>query len=393
MRRLLLLVLMMVLGSGCVATRIKNPQALDRFDRHVTTSDGWKVALFRVPPAGGAQEPHHGTPVLMAHGTAVNRYNFSHTGSDLAGYLAGQGFDVWLLEYRGDRTAVPPRNKDWARGAWTVEDFAEKDVPAALDAIQSETGRDDVLWVGHSLGGVLGYVVAQGPHAHRIKGMVAIGAPGTFSHTNDMASRVLHLRGLAPKKGQLGFRPLSKLAKGALRMAPDAPVFHMVFNADNFDVDAAASFVNPAMENIGSGVVQQYLLWTDEGRLLSADGERDYTAGLARVTAPALFIAGRVDHVVPPWTVRYAYDHVSSPDKTWMVMGQGWGHRHDYGHGDLLVGDWVFEELFPTVGSWLVDHAVTPEAPPITLELTPAFEEAPEATPEGEGTVGEAGSE
>lgn len=382
-RSLALLLLVAVFGAGCVGSRIRNPQTLDRFDRHVTTDDGWKVALFRVKPAGRAGEAHHGTPVLMAHGTAVNRYNFSHMGSDLAGYLAGQGFDVWLLEYRGDRTSVPPSSKDWRRGAWTVDDFAERDVPAALNAIQAETGRDEVLWVGHSLGGLLGYVVAQGPHAHRIKGMVAIGAPGTFSHANDMARKVMHLRGLAPKRGQLGFRPLSKLAKGALRMAPDAPVFHMIFNSDNFDVDAAASFVNPAMENVGAGVVRQYIRWTDEGRLVSADGARDYSAGLIAVTAPTLFVAGRVDHVVPPWTVRYAYDHVSSPDKTWMVMGRGWGHRHDYGHGDLLVGDWVFEELFPTVGSWLVEHAVTPQAPPVTLELAPPQPEGAPEQPDG----------
>ncbi len=372
MRRWVVLLTLLVAGSGCVGARIKKPETLPRFDRHVLTDDGWKVALFRVPPAGHDGEPHHGTPVLMAHGTAVNRHNFSHTGSDLAGYLAAQGFDVWLLEYRGDRTSVPPSPQDWQRGAWTVDDFAEHDVPAALDVIQAETGRDDVLWVGHSLGGLLGYIVAQGPQAARIKGMVAIGAPGTFSHPNDMALRVMRLRGLAPKRGQLALRPLSKLAKGALRMTPDAPLFHMIFNADNFDVGAAAGFVKPAMENVGAGVVAQYIRWTEQGRLVSADGSRDYTAGLARVTAPTLFVAGRVDHVVPPWTVRYAYDHVASPDRTWMVMGQGWGHRHDYGHGDLLVGDWVFEELFPVVGDWLLRHAVTPTAAPVTPELVPA---------------------
>ena len=386
MSRLLLLTLtLLTLGSGCVATRIKDPSSLDRFHRHVSTDDGWKVALFRVPPAGAAGTEHHGTPVLLVHGTGVNRHNFGHEGSDLAGYLAGQGFDVWMLEYRADRTAVPPRASDWAKGAWTVEDFAHRDVPAALDAIQSETGHDQVLWVGHSLGGILGYIVLQGEHAQRVRGIVAIGAPGTFSHSTDQVGKVMHLKGLAPKKGQLGLRPLAKLAKGALRMAPDAPLFHMIFNADNFDTDAAAAFVSPAMENISAGVVQQYMRWAEEGRLTSADGTVDYTAGMSRVTAPALFIAGRVDQIVPPWTVRYAYDHVASPDRTWMVMGQGWGHRYDYGHGDLLVGDWVFEELFPPVGQWLIDHAVVPDAPPVRLEVPAPPEPTLDAPP---GTTG-----
>lgn len=383
---IVIVALLGVIGSGCVATRIKQPELLDRFHRHVTTADGWKVALFRVPPAGGVGEPHHGTPVLLAHGTAVNRMNYSHTGSDLGGYLASLGFDVWLLEYRGDRTSVPPSAKDWRQGRWTVEDFANQDVPAALNAIQAETGHDSVLWVGHSLGGLLGYITLQGPHAQRVKGLVAIGAPGTFNHASDQVGKVMHLRGLAPKTGQFGLRPLAKLAKGALRMAPDAPLFHMVFNADNLDVDAGASFVHPGFENVGSGVVQQYIRWTDEGRLVSADGTVDYTAALPKITAPVFFIAGRVDHVVPPWTVRYAYDHVSSPDKQWMVMGRGWGHRHDYGHGDLLIGDWVFEELFPSVGQWLVDHAVIPESPAIELVVpSPEPSEAPgeAATPDG----------
>lgn len=363
--RIASLIALLVLLAGCSAARIQHPEALPAFEGFTDTADGWRLSVFRVPPSGGVGQPHHGAPVLLVHGAATNRQTFMLEGSDIASFLAKEGFDVWIAELRGDRTSRPPDERTWNRGDWNVDRMVDQDVPAILDHIEAATGQSSVFWVGHSLGGVLGLVTLQTERASRIRGLIAVGSPLVFSHPTDIAGRTAGLRPLAPKNGQMGVRALASLSKGSLRLAPDAPLFHLVFNADNLDVDAATNFATVGMENIGGGVVEQFEQWVQGGHVTSADGSIDWTEGLSKVTAPVLFVAGRADGLAPPWSVRAGYDRVSSADSTWLTMGRGWGQRNDYGHGDLLIGDWAYEEVFPPIKDWLVSRAARPasEAP------------------------------
>jgi len=296
----------------------------------------------------------------LVHGAATNRQTFMLEGSDLSGFLAEAGFDVWIAELRGDRTSRPPDERTWKRGDWNVDRMIDRDVPAILDHIEAATGHPSVFWVGHSLGGVLGLVTLQTERASRIRGLIAVGSPVVFTHPSDIAARSAGLKPLAPKTGQMGVRTLASLSRGSLRLGPDAPLFHLMFNADNLDVDAATKFAMVGMENIGGGVTEQFEGWLEAGHITSADGATDWTDGMNKVTAPVLFVAGRVDGLAPPWAVRGGYDRVSSSDSTWMTMGRGWGQRNDYGHGDLLIGDWAYEEVFPPLRDWLVSRAVGP---------------------------------
>ena len=383
MRRFATLVVLasLLLTGGCAAKRIGDLTTDPSFQARIATDDGWEIAVFRLPaapPAPGAVAPaHQGTPVLLAHGTVVNRGNFLIPGSNLGQHLANQGFDVWLMEYRGDRSSVPPDESTWTRGEWTVDDIARHDVPAALDHVLKATGQDRVLWVGHSLGGVLGYISLQGDLASKISGMVAIAAPGDFSHPNDLALDALRYLGAVPKNQQLPSRNLALMARPILDREPDHPLLHAIFNANNVDEGVMLDWIPWAIENVGWGVVTQYASWIETGRLLSADGAVDYTEGMSKIRAPMLFIAGRIDHIVPPWTVRKAYDLVSSADKSYITLGVGWGTRHDYGHGGPVAGDWADEELFGRISSWLAAHA-NPATPPL-VSPPPAPAAAPPA--------------
>lgn len=344
-------------GVGCVAPRVAHPEALPYFDAMVETADGWQVAVFHVPPSGDAPDGDGGTPLLLAHGTSVNRNNFMLEGSDLAHYLAAQGFDVWLTEYRGDRTSRPPDARTWRRGEWDADDIAYQDIPAVLDHIGSATGRDRVFWIGHSLGGVLGYLVAQGDRAGDIAGIITFGSPGAFVHPNDLALFAARHRKLLPADGQLPTRALSRLMLPALDVHPDSYLLHVISNSANAEPRRLRRFVLPGMENTGRGLAKQYLSWMDGEHLVSSDGTVDYTEGLSRIQVPALLLSGRVDHIVPAWTVRVAYERLGSADKTLIVLGVGWGTAQEYGHGDLVVGDRAVEEVFPRVAGWLRERS------------------------------------
>jgi len=367
----LLLLVLLLWQMGCVAVPIRDPSVLEHYAAAVQTEDGWGLSLFHLPPSPEASElAHFGTPVLLAHGTAINRFNFMLTGSDLARYLSDRGFDVWLPEFRGDRSSRAPDKRTWRRGEWTLDDMVREDIPVVLDHIKAATGHDQVWWIGHSLGGILGYVTLQGPRAGDVAGIVAIGSPGDFSSTNRILRRGHRAADLLPRTGQVPSRGLARFAGPLVHLAPDSNLLHAILNYDNIELSSMVSFVNPGMENISTALVRQYRSWLVSGFVESADGEVNYSEGLAKVTAPALLISGRVDHIVPPWVVRAAYDRLGSADKSFVVLGQGWGTRHDYGHGDLLVGSRVVEEVFPLISEWMESRIGGEDAPTGALELS-----------------------
>ena len=350
---LLLLSLLVGCGGGPEA----HPEQLPGFSSFVTTDDGWRLSLFRVPARSGG--PGGGTPVLLVPGTAMNRHSMMFEGSDLSAILAEAGLDVWIAELRGSRTSQPPEPSMWGPGEWTVDEMIERDLPAIVEHVLSRSSHDRLFWVGHSLGGILGYAAAQGPLAPRIAGIVTLGSPGALVHPTELSLSGGGLEELVPKKGKARVTSLVGGMRTLLRVSPDAPVLHLLFNAENLDVDAAVAFARPGTEDIGAGVLAQYRDWLDAGAIRSVDGRTDYTAGLSRVSAPALVLAGRVDQLIPPWMARLGYERLGSTDKTWRVLGQGGGERHDYGHGDLLIGDWAFEEVHPVVRDWVLARAAS----------------------------------
>jgi poly(3-hydroxyalkanoate) synthetase len=93
------------------------------------------------------------------------------------------------------------------------------------------------------------------------------------------------------------------------------------------------------------------------GELTSADGKFNYSRELGRLTLPALFIAGKVDHSADPEAVRYGYQHVSSKDKAFRLFGLAWGDSIDYGHDDLILGKRSRKEVYPVIEKWLEGHA------------------------------------
>jgi len=345
----------LVLGA-CVATPVRHPERLDHYATSVTTSDGWELALFRVPPAtAAAGSAVYGTPVVLWHGTGVNRHSFMAEGSDLARYLSERGFDVWIPEYRGDRSSRAPDGATWRSGDWSVDDIAAHDVPAVLAKVRVETRRDQVWWIGHSLGGVLGYITLQGDSRDAIAGIVTLGSPGGWPFSNRVARNSHKLP--RARSGQVPIRALARMLRPSIDFSPDGALLHTIINADNVDHRLMLTFAADGTENVGRPMLEQYGRWIRSGQIVSADGSTNYTAGLVGVTAPALVLAGRIDHVSPPWAVRAGYDALGSSDKTYRVFGVGWGTRHDYGHGDLVLGDWAEDEVFAVIADWLEARA------------------------------------
>lgn len=93
----------------------------------------------------GAREPTRG-PVMLLHGCSVraNMFYGAPTEGTVAGALIDSGYDVWASNWRG--------SIDLPASAWTLDEVAVNDHPAAVARILDDTGASTLKAVVHCQG-------------------------------------------------------------------------------------------------------------------------------------------------------------------------------------------------------------------------------------------------
>ncbi|MCC6811200.1 MAG: alpha/beta fold hydrolase [Deltaproteobacteria bacterium] len=174
----------------------------------VLTNDGWSLVMTRYKPV--AQEFHQplfGVPVLCVHGFSQNRHAW--TSGEFVKNLLFFGLDVHLLELRGHgKSSVQHQHDRWENDGlplpadvdygWSVDSYFLLDVPAAIDAVKSKTGRSKIAYIGHSMGGMIGYGLAS--LRSDLSCLMTIGAPAELGKdflTLRLVSRVVPWLGQA----------------------------------------------------------------------------------------------------------------------------------------------------------------------------------------------------
>ena len=296
------------------------------------TRDGWRIALARRKPRKARRAP----PVLLCHGLAANRGNldFGVERYSLSLFLAQEGFDCFAMDLRGHGASRPAR-----RGAsrrWTFDTYVLEDIPAALDRI----GAEQVFWVGHSQGALLGMAAAVA-YPQRIAGVVAMAGPTHFHAQNELR-RLLRFSFLATGRHRHLVRAISPVA-GFFHPA----IGQFAMNTRNVDPRLYRQLMCNVVEDVSPGVLKQFLEWARTDVFVSQDGKVDYRGGLASAKQPALFISGSKDLLAPPDSVRKGFELWGGADKElWNAEG--------YGHSDLIFGLRAPEEIFPRVRDWLI---------------------------------------
>jgi hypothetical protein len=116
-------------------------------------------------------ENGNGIPVLLLHGGGARHGTFLIPKRDidekprgLADWLADEGFEPWLLDWRAGATVVEKAKKGAARGRFDMDHAAKHDIPFALNKIREIRGDAERIGaVGHCLGaGVLAQAIASG---------------------------------------------------------------------------------------------------------------------------------------------------------------------------------------------------------------------------------------
>lgn len=254
-------------------------------------------------------------PVLLTHGTLSN----AQVCTRLAMFLADQGFDCWILEWRGHgQSAAGDARPDF-------QYLADFDVPAGVEAVRRATGKSRVFLVGHSGGGLLFLMhLARQPDSRAaVQGVVTIASQATEAGATwgDRAK----IAGYAVVNNVLGHLPGPMLGLGP--------------------------------EREWRGVMNQWFRWNLTRRWVARDGF-DYVTALSRIDVPVLCLAGAGDRFIAPVQgCRRLYEVLGSRDKQLLVCGKASGFVEDYDHTRIIASRAAGNEVWPRIAAWLGQRA------------------------------------
>ncbi|XP_071558741.1 lipase 3-like [Temnothorax nylanderi] len=123
---------------------------------HVTTKDGYILAVHRIPNRSNKTIENHRV-VLIMHGLLGCSVDWLITGRNrsIAYLLADNGYDVWLGNSRGttnskNHTILSIQNARFWDFSW--HEMGMYDLPATIDYILYQTGQQQLFYIGFSQG-------------------------------------------------------------------------------------------------------------------------------------------------------------------------------------------------------------------------------------------------
>jgi len=322
----------------------------------VTTVDGMKLAMVSKRPRRGNPRP-----VLLVHGLGQNRYSWHLSGRSFANYLVSRGYWTFNLELRGhglSRTlgSRHPRN---------LEEYVELDVPAAVRKISEATGSDALFYIGHSLGGMIGYRLTPEVR-QQLLGMVSFAGPFYFGQGNFALRQLARVGKHALNLSIVRVLPRLPFHVDAAGAAVRATLFYwdlphnlfpvQVWHPRSIERELLRERIADGFDRTSLEILRQMTNWAAAGRF----SERGDAAGddrwLASFDTPLLCVVGDRDIAVPLGSIQPGFDRVGSRDKNLVLFGKE-RDGVQFGHCDLICGQHAPRLVWPEVGRWMDDRS------------------------------------
>ena len=317
-----------------------------------TCADGWELAVWHRP----ARVKRYAEPVVLCHGLGNNHRVFDlHSPLSLSVALSEAGFDTYAVDLRG--AGQSQRAPKGAPFRACIDDHVQFDVPAVLELARRRSGGAKVLWVGHSLGGLVALCAATPDVQESMKGLVTLGSPVFFSDLQPRTRFALALGRFFSYPRRIHLDTLARLALPVAGLAPRYLTEGMI-NAANVDGMTQRRSLALMISPIWRGVIQQMSDWVTNDVLRSLDRGVDYRERIAKLAIPLLTVGGAADKLAPLAAVTKAHELAGTSDKTLLIE---WPEGITYGHGDLLLGRHAPLHVYARITAWLAQHATAIE--------------------------------
>jgi pimeloyl-ACP methyl ester carboxylesterase len=315
----------------------------------VTTADGWTLSLWYRAP----KQVRFVEPILFCHGLANNHFFFDFgIQNNLMRAACALGFRCYAIDFRGSGSSLPTVPGPFEV---SIDDHIQFDAPAAVACVLKHAQAPQAIWVGHSLGGLIGLAAIPKQLKGKIKALVTIGSPGFF-HLDARTSRLL--------KGALWLCPWGQLDLQFIRwLAPFAGLFRFkklletAANADNLSADSRRWAAAHTFAPMWKGVLAQLETWTSRSVFVNTDNTIDYQKHISDIDVPALTIGGSVDQLASPEATQRLHERL--PHSQYRLFGLTSGDSVDYGHGDLILGNRAENEVFPVILAFVISTATS----------------------------------
>jgi pimeloyl-ACP methyl ester carboxylesterase len=237
---------------------------------------------------------------------------------------------------------------------YAFDAFWREDLPAAIQRVRAETGAAQVDVVAHSLGGMALYAyLSQGGDG--VGAAVTLGSPTRLDFGGDVTRLLPAVRPFFPRRTTL---PVVALAQAMMPLHGEIerdPFLLLCANPENVPATTWKRLIANGIADVETEVVLQLADLLEHGRFGSADGTLDFRADMARIRVPTLVVAGKLDRLGSSLAARDGYRALGGP-KAWKLYGVETGTRADYGHMDLIMGQYAEQEIWPDLLDFLRRH-------------------------------------